>query len=447
MPDSIAPLSPSVRFDPRHGTVVGWVLSCPCDLCHDPRLDPRRYDPLAPTAVRRGGLIAELIAGGVSEERAAAALKVRLREVHKVAQRVDMTVHEHRFLKAADLFVGEIRSWGDGRRGYLVEELVDEFGISDEEVRILNRRSDIKIQRRPSNRGGAVQYTESDMADAIRRAFPRAARGDPNHLLSHDQYDQVREATDPSSAVITARVGWVRACEKAGVPHNPSRRDNYHRRWTDMDLLVLLRSFFLERIRAGESFAYLRYEQFATGRLNWPSGPTLRKQLGASIGGWGAIFDAAISLDEEQVTDNMLWNLTQDLEDPLHGDRIAYDAGCRCSRCAPGKRPAPGPRVRRQPTAKERQRRILAALGSDPNDPRHGTMDGFGEGCRCRRCEAAERVDRYRRSQQPSLDLNASPEDPRHGTVQGRREGCRCPRCEAAERVDRFRQERSRETS
>ena len=242
--------------------------------------------------------------------------------------------------------------------------------------------------------------------------------------------------------MITSRVGWVRACEKAGVPHNSSRRDNYRKRWTDLDLLVFVRSFFHERIRAGESFSSLHYEQFATGRLNWPSGPTLRKQLVDSLGGWAAIFDTAISLDEEQVADNMLWNLTQDLDDPLHGDRIAYDAGCRCSRCASGKRPAAGPRVRRQPTDKQRQQRILAALESDPDDPRHGTMDGVGEGCRCPRCEAAERVDRYRRSQQPSLDLNGNPDDPRHGTMDGVGEGCRCPRCEAAERVDRYRRER-----
>ena len=184
MPGSDKPLSPTVRFDPRHGTVVGWVLSCPCDRCCNPQLDPFRSDKKALTAVSRDRLIAQLIAGGVSVERAAAALKVRLREVHEVAQQVDTTVHERRLLKAEDLFVAEIRSWGDGRRGYLAEELVDEFGISDEEIRILNRRPDIKIQRRPRDVEGTVQYTESDMAEAIRRAYPRAARGDSNHLLS-----------------------------------------------------------------------------------------------------------------------------------------------------------------------------------------------------------------------------------------------------------------------
>ena len=447
MPGSVKPFSPSVRFDPRHGTVVGWVLSCPCDRCTNPQLDPLHSDNPALTAVRRDRLIRELIVGGVSAERAAGALKARLREVHKVAQEesaqgVDATVYERQFAEAADLFVAEIRSWGEGRRGYLVEELVDEFGISKEEIRILNRRSDIKIQRRPRDGGGTVQYTESDMVDAIRRAYPRAARGEPTHQLSHDEYDQVRASTDPSSAVITARMGWIRACDLAGVPYHTSRPGGYRTRWTDVDMLVFVRSYFLERIAVGESLAYPHYEQHAKGRLNWPSGPALRGQLRKSLGGWGAIFESAMSLYEEQVADNLLWNLTQDLDDPMHGDPIAYDAGCRCSICVPGKSQASRSRVRRRPTTKERKRRLLAQLENDPQDSRHGTMDGFLAGCRCTRCSAAWRLHRHSQNQEQPPQLDGNSEDPRHGTIEGFREGCRCLRCEAAERVDRYQRER-----
>lgn len=38
-----------------------------------------------------------------------------------------------------------------------------------------------------------------------------------------------------------------------------------------------------------------------------------------------------------------------------------------------------------------RRERRLAELKADFSDPRHGTITGYGLGCRCRKCETARR--------------------------------------------------------
>lgn len=66
----------------------------------------------------------------------------------------------------------------------------------------------------------------------------------------------------------------------------------------------------------------------------------------------------------------------------------------------------------------------------NPNDPRHGTINGYSNGgCRCESCKKANR-ERHReymdrvRSQGRVLS--------RHGTSLAYDSGCRCPECRAA---------------
>jgi hypothetical protein len=52
--------------------------------------------------------------------------------------------------------------------------------------------------------------------------------------------------------------------------------------------------------------------------------------------------------------------------------------------------------------AERKRRRELRAreLAADPDDPRHGTLYGYtGCGCRCERCRAVNRADKYARTQ------------------------------------------------
>ena len=45
--------------------------------------------------------------------------------------------------------------------------------------------------------------------------------------------------------------------------------------------------------------------------------------------------------------------------------------------------------LRHQEMEKKKRGRYLAAMSSDPKDPRHGTHRGYVYGCRCKRCVKA----------------------------------------------------------
>lgn len=106
-----------------------------------------------------------------------------------------------------------------------------------------------------------------------------------------------------------------------------------------------------------------------------------------------------------------------------------------------------------------------AEMQADENDPRHGTTNGYGLGCRCERCrdamrmysknysithreQIAQRQHRYYRQHKDDIKfrnfdryakakarLESNPDDPQHGTRTGYNYGCRCERCSEASRT------------
>lgn len=106
--------------------------------------------------------------------------------------------------------------------------------------------------------------------------------------------------------------------------------------------------------------------------------------------------------------------------------------------------------------------KVRSEMLADPSDPRHGTTNGYGVGCRCDRCRAAMRAYSARRLSQhrdvirqkqsiyyrkhknelkdkrivryakAKARLEADPLDPQHGTRTGYIYGCRCDKCRQA---------------
>lgn len=78
---------------------------------------------------------------------------------------------------------------------------------------------------------------------------------------------------------------------------------------------------------------------------------------------------------------------------------------------------------------------------ADPDDPRHGTPNGYTHAkCRCDRCRKAH-ADQNRNYRPARRELTAT--DPRHGTRMGYILGCRCDACRAVI-AERAREQRRR---
>jgi len=105
-------------------------------------------------------------------------------------------------------------------------------------------------------------------------------------------------------------------------------------------------------------------------------------------------------------------------DDPRHGKRAGYRAGCRCDAC-------------RDAASKYNRDKYRSRVltGIPDNDPRHGTTAGHAAGCRCDACCSAHRE--QGRDRQRNLQP-IPPADPRHGTKAGYLNKCRCEPCRNA---------------
>ena len=83
-----------------------------------------------------------------------------------------------------------------------------------------------------------------------------------------------------------------------------------------------------------------------------------------------------------------------------------------------------------------------------PNDPRHGTRNGYMNlRCRCTACKAAHVV--YQRKERALRKSRIQPDDPRHGTYGFyANHSCRCDRCKSANAaVSRIRNTKRKENA
>ena len=96
----------------------------------------------------------------------------------------------------------------------------------------------------------------------------------------------------------------------------------------------------------------------------------------------------------------------------------------------------------------ERRRERNIRFQADPNDPRHGTPNGYGNlQCRCDLCRAAWAASQRQQAAtshakylaaQRAARFQADPNDPRHGTLNGYRNlWCRCGLCQHARAEER----------
>lgn len=68
-----------------------------------------------------------------------------------------------------------------------------------------------------------------------------------------------------------------------------------------------------------------------------------------------------------------------------------------------------------------------------PDDPRHGTVNGYGNhGCRCEDCREAHRLNHARYMEKVRKTGQLAGNETRHGTSYRYDVGCRCDECREA---------------
>lgn len=121
------------------------------------------------------------------------------------------------------------------------------------------------------------RWSDEEILDAIRDAalyeFPLTANA-YTELLS------VGQIQGPSLRRVGQRFGsWSAACEAAGVVPGQAWRDNYESRWSDADLLQVLRRYLLDPNAPNSAH---RFDEWKRVHIpDGPSGATLRNRFGS----------------------------------------------------------------------------------------------------------------------------------------------------------------------
>jgi hypothetical protein len=113
--------------------------------------------------------------------------------------------------------------------------------------------------------------------------------------LTSTAYKELRRTgfiKGPSVPRITQVFGsWLGACDYAGVEAGTTRRVAYSSRWTRADLVAAVRTFLEDQPER----TFSAYSEWARGRDEMPSGPTLRNRLGT----WSDIVKIAMTKEPE----------------------------------------------------------------------------------------------------------------------------------------------------
>jgi len=138
---------------------------------------------------------------------------------------------------------------------------------------------------------GNTKYRDLDVIEALQEVYTRVG-GAGSRGLTYNRYGDLKRVGQPCEAQIVNRVGsWADACELAGIPCGGKRRpkDSYSSKWTDDDLMRIVRRFLHHAEARGVKPTYGRYETYRRTQADSPSGTMLRHRM-ASLGltSWAA---------------------------------------------------------------------------------------------------------------------------------------------------------------
>lgn len=124
---------------------------------------------------------------------------------------------------------------------------------------------------------GENRWSNEEILHAIREA---ALYEYPLTTSAYSELLSVGQFQGPSLPSIGHRFGsWTAACDAAGVVPGPTRRDNYESKWSDDDLLKIVRRYLLDPNVPNSSH---RFDEWKRAHApDGPSAPTLRIRFGS----------------------------------------------------------------------------------------------------------------------------------------------------------------------
>jgi hypothetical protein len=195
--------------------------------------------------------------------------------------------------------IRELAAWLDENGPITRDAFMAEFGLTGPQL------TQLVTEGLPSHmillptRSTDVFFSDEDVHEALRRAWGVLQERNPGSLgMSHVMYERVRKLSDPSAAALVARFGWETACADAGVPSGYAYRakDTYESRWTDEDLLGIVREYVDECVGAKQRPTYLGYERWQQLSDERPSGTLIRTRMRQlALMTWAEIVSAAMN--------------------------------------------------------------------------------------------------------------------------------------------------------
>lgn len=144
-----------------------------------------------------------------------------------------------------------------------------------------------------TNNWTSEKWTDNQIFDGIRMA------GKFKTPLSRVSYDRIRkehEIDGPSGVRILQRFGfWSSACEQAGIRSGKANRSNYHRNWTEQEMINWLATF----MRQSSTSSHDAYNEWSKTQIDAPGGQTIRN----TVGSWAECCELALLALRKEWTD------------------------------------------------------------------------------------------------------------------------------------------------
>lgn len=128
-----------------------------------------------------------------------------------------------------------------------------------------------------SNTWTTEKWTDNQILDGIRAAGVIAS---PLSYVSFDRIRKLHNIDAPSAVRILQRFGtWTNACEQAGVKSGLTLRGDYHRNWTESQMISWLSTFLTQ----SSTSSHEAYNDWSKTQAGAPSSQTIRNTIGSWV--------------------------------------------------------------------------------------------------------------------------------------------------------------------